>query len=198
MLTQPMTQPAPKASAPLIVMIVLFISVVNAYVDWGMLVSQATPAYPRQRLFSILTLTRLMPVLVGTLLTTFFMNLWAAVLAGTIVLASHSLIFWLGVAPSPRQVCASQVHSLVKRVCTVGWYLVIGVWVFADIVRYLLPVGLLDQVISSFAIAAPVQPSVAWRVSGACVLVAVLLWGQAYKRFKYMEGVPHLSRSGRR
>ncbi len=186
-----LTQPALKASALLIVTMWLPISLVNARVDGDMLVRLVPAAFPRRRLFSMMTLTRLSPVLVGTLLPVFFMNLSATVLVGAVTLAFHSLIFWLGVAPSPRQVRATRIHYLLKLVCTVGLFLILGVWALVAIVQYPLAVRLPAQGSSYFSIEVLLQPSVAWQVSGACVLVAILLWVQAYKRFKYMEGVPH-------
>ena len=194
-----LVKPTPGALDLGFLIVLLWISGMNAFVDWGIMVSLVPAAYPRRRLFSAMTLIRLSPVLLWSLLLALFLSPSAVILVGTVIVAFHSLVFWLSVAPSPRYVYASRIHYLLNGACTVVGLLLFGCSGSSSSSPNIpFQRGCLTRGSSHFAIVTLIQPSVVWRVSGVCALLAILLWGHAYKRFKYMEGVPQLSRSGQR
>ncbi len=147
-------------------------------------------AYPRRRLFAAMTINWLWPVVVWSLALCIWFELWAVTLVTVDMVAGYSFAQWLMVPPSPRHAKAFWVHGILRSAFAAALILLIGLswlrpWIDGSFVA-----ELLKQLWSYVAMPAIVQPDTAWKISGVLALLAVLFWGQAYKRFKYMEGVP--------
>ncbi|MEW6349956.1 MAG: hypothetical protein AB1646_12895 [Thermodesulfobacteriota bacterium] len=157
-------------------------------IDWGRLIRLMPGAYPRTRIFVAMTMW---PV-VGILLWSWIFGLlsapgWIAAVAG--LLAAHSLLLWLRVAPPPRHTRTWWFHGTLVRAIPILFVLILGLWLVGTVWEDSFAARLFQE-LGARVSASLADPSQAWIIAGMFALVAILLWSHAYVRFKYMEVVP--------
>lgn len=165
------------------------------------MIGKLPAAYPRRRLFVALTIYWLWLVVVWALGLCIWFKPWAVTLATVFMAATYSFVQWVIVPPSPRHVTAYRVHRMLKTAFMAAFILSIGLALIGlsflnQLTKGSFVAELLKPIWSYVPMPAIIQPATAWKINGVLALLAVLFWGQAYKRFKYMEGVPYGSGTG--
>ncbi len=156
--------------------------------DWCRLINVVPGAYPRRRLFAAIAMWPVVWILFWSMV---FGLLSApgriAAVAG--LLAVHSLLLWLRVTPPPRHAKAWLFHRILVRACPIALVLISGLWLVGTLATDSFAARLFQE-LGARVSAALADPSQAWFITGILALAAVIFWGHAYLRFKYMEVVP--------